>query len=163
MAPTCLRPHRSADRYKPEDILRLAPLAGFSPAIRAAYRKSRVFVLIEAICRSGMTISRGLGAPGGKPPRIEARTAVVELVAAAVRQRERDVSIANARQRVRQIGQPMSDEMDDLARALDAAVDRHHPCRKDHPALPFIKLRPDHEIGDAGLVLDGDEHDAFRR
>src|SRR5208283_166819 len=57
----------------------------------------------------------------------------------------------------------MSDEMDDLPLALDTAVDRHHTCRKDHPALPFIEFWPNHEIGDAGLVLDGDEHDALRR
>src|ERR1017187_4768081 len=57
----------------------------------------------------------------------------------------------------------MSDEMDDLALALDAAVDRQHPGRKDYAALPFIEFWPDHEIGDAGLVLDGDEDDAFRR
>src|ERR1700730_7722132 len=41
---------------KPEDSLRLALLAGFSPAICVFYRKSRVFVLIESICGSGMTI-----------------------------------------------------------------------------------------------------------
>ena len=57
----------------------------------------------------------------------------------------------------------MGDEMDDLALALDAAVGRQHAGRKDHPALPFIEFWPDHEIGDAGLVLDGDEDDAFRR
>jgi len=34
----------------------------------------------------------------------------------------------------------MSDEMDDLPLALDTAVDRHHTCRKDHPALPFIEF-----------------------
>jgi hypothetical protein len=36
-------------------------------------------------------------------------------------------------------------------------------ARKDHPALPFEEFLPDHEIGDAGLVLDGDEDDAFGR
>jgi hypothetical protein len=34
----------------------------------------------------------------------------------------------------------MGDEMDDLALALDAAVDRHHLGRKDYPALPFIEF-----------------------
>src|ERR1700730_14718020 len=57
----------------------------------------------------------------------------------------------------------LGDKVNDLALALDAAVDRHHPGRNDHPALLLEHLRPDHEIGDAGLVLDGDEHDAFRR
>jgi len=55
----------------------------------------------------------------------------------------------------------MGDKMDDLALALDGAVDRHHPGRKDYAALPFIEFWPDHEIGDASLVLDGDEDDAF--
>jgi hypothetical protein len=54
---------------------------------------------------------------------IQARTAVMQFVAAPMRQREDCVTVANARQRVRQIGQPMRDEMDDLALSLDAAVD----------------------------------------
>jgi hypothetical protein len=33
----------------------------------------------------------------------------------------------------------MGDKMDD-ALALDAAVDRHHPGRKDYAALPFIEF-----------------------
>ncbi len=40
------------------------------------------------------------GRPRRKTPRIEAWTAVVQFIAAAMRQRERDVSIANARQRI---------------------------------------------------------------
>ena len=55
----------------------------------------------------------------------------------------------------------MGDEMDDLTLALDAAVDRHHPGRKNNPALLLIEFWPDYEVGDACLVLDGDEHDAF--
>src|SRR5450631_3393967 len=57
----------------------------------------------------------------------------------------------------------MRNEMNDFALALDAAMDRHQASRKDHPALSFIEFWPDHEICDAGLVLDGDENDAFRR
>ena len=53
--------------------------------------------------------------------------------------------------------------MDDVAFALDAADDASMPAGKDRPPVLFVELRPDHEIGDAGLVLQGDEDDALGR
>ena len=37
-------------------------------------------------------------------------------------------------------------------------MDCNHSSRKNHPALPLRKFWPDHEIGDAGLVLDSEEN-----
>jgi hypothetical protein len=52
-------------------------------------------------------------------------------------------------------------KMHDLALSLDAAVNRHHAGRRDDAPLLLEQARPDHEVGDAGLVLDGDKHNAF--
>ena len=51
--------------------------------------------------------------------------------------------------------------MDDFALALDASPDTKHAGREHNTAESLKDLGPDHEIGDARLVLDGDEHDAF--
>ena len=72
-----------------------------------------------------------------------------------------DVALADARKLRRQIGKMLCDKMDHLAFALDAAVHRHHARREDDSPLMFEHFRPDDEIGDSGLVFDGDEHDAF--
>ena len=69
--------------------------------------------------------------------------------------------LADAGQLGRQIGELMGDEMDDLALALDAAAHGDH-AGAQHDAAVFLEhLRPDHQVGDAGLVLDRDEHDAL--
>ena len=60
---------------------------------------------------------------------IGARSAVPHLIAAAMRQRKRDVALADARKLRRKIGKMLRDEMDDLAFALDAAAHRHHARR----------------------------------
>jgi hypothetical protein len=70
----------------------------------------------------------------------KAGTAVVQFIAAPMRQRKGGITAVATCQRVRKVGQPMGDKMDDLALALDAAVDRHHPGRKDYAALPFIEF-----------------------
>src|SRR5258706_13890851 len=53
--------------------------------------------------------------------------------------------------------------MDDIALALDAAIDRHHARRQNDPPLLLKDGWPNDEIGDGALVLDGDEHDPVRR
>ena len=40
---------------------------------------------------------------------------------------------------------------------------RKHAGGQDDAAILLEHLRPDDEVGDAGLVLDGDEHDALGR
>src|SRR3954447_984329 len=45
--------------------------------------------------------------------------------------------------------------------ALDDPVDRHQPGTHDDLALFFEYVGPYDEVGDAGLILDGDEHDAL--
>jgi hypothetical protein len=53
------------------------------------------------------------------------------------------------------------DEMDHFALALDAALHGDHAGREDDARLAFVERLPDHQVGDPGFVLDGDEHDAF--
>ena len=55
----------------------------------------------------------------------------------------------------------MGDDMDDLAFALNTATDPQHACGKDCAALLLIDGWPNDEIGDAGFVLDRDEHDSL--
>src|SRR3546814_18084437 len=53
--------------------------------------------------------------------------------------------------------------MDDLTFAMDLAINAEQPRTHDDAAVFLEHSRPDDQIGDACLVLDGDEHDAFRR
>src|SRR3954453_5826975 len=55
------------------------------------------------------------------------------------------------------------DDMNDVAVlvALDDAVHRHQPRPHDDLALPGEHVGPDDEVGDSGLILDGDEDDAL--
>ena len=92
---------------------------------------------------------------------IGTRAAMSHLVAPAVRQWKGDVALADARKLRRKIGKMVRDEMDHLAFALDAAVHRHHAGREDDLPVIFEHFRPDDEIGDSGLIFDGDEHDAL--
>ena len=55
----------------------------------------------------------------------------------------------------------MGDEVDDFALTLNTTTDRDHAGGKDHAAIFIAHLGPDDEIGDAGLILQGDEHDAL--
>jgi hypothetical protein len=93
--------------------------------------------------------------------RIDPGTAVVEFVAAPVWQREAHVALADCGKFGGQIGQLVCDEMDDFALALDAALHGDHAGGEDDAAPALVERRPDHQVGDAGLVLDGDEHDAL--
>src|SRR3546814_3035593 len=53
--------------------------------------------------------------------------------------------------------------MDDRTFALDLAINAEQPRTHDDAADFLEHSRPDELIGDACLVLDGAEHDAFRR
>ena len=59
--------------------------------------------------------------------------------------------------------QPLGNDMNDVLVALDAAMHHDEPRAHHHFAHPLQHLRPDHRIGDAGLVLDGHEHHACGR
>lgn len=86
-----------------------------------------------------------------------------ELVSPARRQLEVDVAVGESGKVSRQVEELLGDEMDDVALPLDAAVDRHH-ARFENDTTPLLEQRgPDHDVGRAGLVLDGDEHDALGR
>lgn len=86
---------------------------------------------------------------------------MLALVAVAGCARAGGLAGAEAGQQAGEIVQAMGDEVDDLALALDAAMDREHAGAEDHPSLLLEHVRPDDDIGAAGLVLDGDEQDAL--
>src|SRR3984893_16262274 len=56
----------------------------------------------------------------------------------------------------------VGDEMDYGTFALNLAAHRHHAGREHDAPLPLEHRGPDHQVGDAGLVLDSYEHDALR-
>ena len=62
----------------------------------------------------------------------------------------------------RQILEPVGDDVDDLAFALHDAPDADHRRRHDDPPLRLEAALPDDDVGDAGLVLDGEEGDVAR-
>lgn len=86
---------------------------------------------------------------------------MVEFIAASMRQREAFFAFPDTREFGRHVGQLVRYEVNHLTFPLHAAVDGHHACAEDHAALPFVQRCPDHQVRDAGLVLDGDEHDAL--
>ena len=102
-------------------------------------------------------------APGCDRSRIDAGAAAMEFAAAPVRRRKDRIAVADGRKRRRQIGQRVGDELHKLPFPLNAPIDGQHVRGKDDAALLFEELWPDDEIGDAGLVFDGDDHDAFGR
>src|SRR5260221_14429676 len=57
----------------------------------------------------------------------------------------------------------MSYKLDDVPNTLDAAVRCHHAGRENDPPLFLKDGRPDNEIGDAALILEGDEYHALGR
>ena len=52
---------------------------------------------------------------------------MMEFIAASMWKRKSGVAIANTRQRWRQVGEVLGDEMHDLAFALDTAVEARSP------------------------------------
>jgi hypothetical protein len=84
----------------------------------------------------------------------------MEFVAAPMRQWERCISAPNAGQFGREVGELVRNEMHNLAFSLNAATHGKHACGEDNTA-PFEQFWPYDEVGDAGLVFDGDEHDAL--
>ena len=52
------------------------------------------------------------------------------------------------------------DEVDDLARAVDAALDEEEDAVAGDGAVALVGPGVDDEVGGAGLVLEGDEDDA---
>jgi hypothetical protein len=87
--------------------------------------------------------------------RIDTRAAMMEFVAATVGQWKSAISLADACEICRQIGQMVGHEMDNLALALDATLHGDHAGRQDDAPLAFVQGWPDHQVGDAGLVVDG--------
>lgn len=71
-----------------------------------------------------------------------------ELVAPPMRQQKRFVPLPDTGQLAREARNPVRHQMHHLALALDAAMDRDHARRKDHPAELLEHLLPDDDIGD---------------
>ena len=86
---------------------------------------------------------------------------MLALVAAAVRQREGCIAVADAAQQRGEVGQLLGDQMHDLAFPLDPPIHADQACRENKPALPLEHIGPDDDIGDPRLVLDGHEQDTL--
>lgn len=65
-----------------------------------------------------------------------------------MRQQKRFVPLPDTGQLAREARNPVRHQMHHLALALDAAMDRDHARRKDHPAELLEHLLPDDDIGD---------------
>src|SRR5271163_2037368 len=57
----------------------------------------------------------------------------------------------------------MGDKVHDFALTLNTTADSKHGGAEDGAAMLFENLGPDHEIGNAGLILQGDEYDTLGR
>jgi hypothetical protein len=111
--------------------------------VAASYLKSRFFTLIWSDVQIRID-----NIPPPRPfrqaPRVGRWTAVVELVAPPMWQRESAVALADAGQIGAEIAEPMGDEMHHLAFPLDPAVYPDHARRQHDPAIFFKHLDPPH-------------------
>ena len=71
----------------------------------------------------------------------------------------REVHFADLAQQRCQILEPLGDDVGNLALALQRAADCDHRRGQDDPAVSLRKCAASDSIGDAGLVLQGDEGD----
>jgi len=74
--------------------------------------------------------------------RIGRGTAVMELVAAPLRQGKNRLPFANAGQLSGEIAQLMSDKMDHFSFSLDRPIDAHHAGAEHDPAKSLKDLHP---------------------
>ena len=106
-------------------------------------------------------MSLGFTPAGRQVARVVARAAVMELVAAAVRQRERGVALADAGQHAAR-DRAAAGRPDGRPRPRAGCGPAPPACgRPGSRGAAARTARPDDQVGDAGLVLDGDEHDAL--
>jgi hypothetical protein len=76
----------------------------------------------------------------------------------------REVAVADGAEEVCQILQPIGDDVDDIAFLLERALHSDHRRRHDDPPMGVEDALPEDGVGDAGLVLQGDEgHIALAR
>ncbi|MDB4733897.1 hypothetical protein OAF73_00825 [Planctomycetota bacterium] len=66
---------------------------------------------------------------------------------------------ADPRSEVVEALEAVDDEVDDLVRAVDAALDEEEDAVAGDGAMAFVGPGVDDEVGGAGLVLEGDEDD----
>jgi hypothetical protein len=92
---------------------------------------------------------------GASVPRIGA-IRILHLVAAAVAKREGGTSSTEAFEQIGQIVEAVCHDMNDITLALHAAMAGEHAGGQNDAALPFEQAGPDDEVGNAGLVFDGD-------
>ena len=75
--------------------------------------------------------------------------------------------VQQAVEQMREVLDLLGDDMTDTAFALnpagDLAGDLQEPTGDHRPPEPLVDLTPDHDIGDAELVFERDEDDAFCR
>ena len=79
----------------------------------------------------------------------------------AVGARHAGGAVAERAQLVAEIDQLVGDDVDDEALALDPAAHLQELRRHDDAAVPLEHLGPDHDVDDAGLVLEREEDHAL--
>src|SRR5215469_7281085 len=84
------------------------------------------------------------------------------MVAAGDRRREVAAGAAQRPQEMAEVDQLLGDDMDDPSLALELAPHAHQPAGQHDAAEAVVDARPDHDVGDPGLVLQGCEDDTAR-
>ncbi|MBB6505202.1 hypothetical protein F4693_002189 [Sphingomonas endophytica] len=73
----------------------------------------------------------------------------------------REVHLADLGEQRAMVDDPVADDVDYLPLLLNPAIHPDHRRRHDGAALRLEPVRPEDAVGDAGLVLDGDEQHAL--
>ena len=81
-----------------------------------------------------------------------------DFIGIGERNRHQRISDAERQKPVAAINELSRNHMNDVLVPLDHAVDQHQPAAHDHLAVALKHFRPDHHIGNAGLVLERHEH-----
>ena len=122
-------------------------------AERATFRAERLDISARRVLGGCQTSDvRHDEAPRGR----QVRGPVMELLRATVVAGEPPVLQLDG-----EIDETLGDDMDDEAFALQPPANGEELAGHHHPPVLCQHLRPDDDIGDAGLVLEGDEDDAL--
>ena len=73
----------------------------------------------------------------------------------------REGHISDTVEQVAMVDDPVADDVDHLALLLHPPLQTDHRSRHHSAALGLEAVGPEDAVGDAGLVLDGDEEDAL--
>ena len=106
--------------------------------------------------------SNGGSPSGGAAERVPASPGRLDAIGAGDRRLDAVTVCGQAAQQVGAVDQALGDHVDHQALLLHLAA-HHHELGAEHDAAKALEhRRPHHQIGDPGLVLDGDEDDPAR-